>query len=56
MRTAAVTAIATVLFLVASGCSNIVDEGDIPVVTLPGSASGVEDGAAIRSRECRLTR
>jgi pimeloyl-ACP methyl ester carboxylesterase len=46
MRTAAVTVIASVLFLVASGCSNIVDESDIPVVTLPGSASGVEDAAA----------
>jgi pimeloyl-ACP methyl ester carboxylesterase len=33
--------------LLASGCSNIVDERDIPVVSLPGTASGVDTNAPL---------
>ncbi len=46
MCTAAVAAIAIAAVLVAAGCSNIVDESDIPVVSLPGSAPDGEEAAA----------
>ncbi|RPI07479.1 MAG: hypothetical protein EHM63_07730, partial [Actinobacteria bacterium] len=46
MCTAAVAAIAIAAVLVAAGCSNIVDESDIPVVSLPGSAPDGEAAAA----------